>query len=599
MKRSFTLHSIILFCIMLGVTLHGQVSFEAIIRPKEVAVDSHFVVQFKLKLDQNHTIEDVSYPDFSDFNVVGKSNSTQRSLQGTLIIDSFTLEPLEEGNFRIGKARVTIDGKIYETDSVEITVTKGASNSAKNQQSQQQGLSKRGEILTNETSADTKLLVTTTNLSPYAGEEVSLTLQILSKDYNVLQHIRESKVNRFTNFTAVDYPSNSNTVEEENYEGTSYYSVIILQKILVPQQIGKIPLEPFQIEYPYLVKTNQRDFFGRPVNQYVWVKLNSNKLIFDVQPLPEEGKPDDFSGAVGAFNLNVFADKKEVKAGESIQMDVEISGSGDFKMVSTPSLTIPDDLEVYESNPREAVKLTLEGYKGKTSKSYTVLPQYKGDYTVPALTFSFFNPKKGQYESVSSSDLILNVTEGPERPQGESKVSESNMDDSSMIPKTEEQVFLQPIKKTFTVYTSLVSDQVLWIIIIGLLFCIVLSVFLVPYWKNRKSKRKNRTPKLSYKSALTLAKKALKQSNTLTFYSEIEKALLKFLSEEFKVDFSHYTSSKMKVFLQKHAVEKEKIEEVEALLTVCNFQKYAPSTSMESMESTYERTVNFINTFNR
>lgn len=597
MKRSLFLHSIVLFFIMLCCILQAQISFEAIVRPKEITVDQHFVVQFKLKLDKNVTIENVSFPDFSAFDFLGKSNSTQRNSQSALFIDSFTLEPLNEGVFEIGKASVTINGKIYETQPIKIIVKAGSTSSKNKQQSSKKTIPRRGELFTNETSVDTKLLVTTNNPSPYIGEEVSIKLQVLSKDQTVIENIRQSKNNRFKNFTAIDYPINNLAILEEDYEGETYYSLILLQKLLIPQQAGKITLEPFQIEYPYLVKTNQRDFFGRPVNQYIWVKLNSNELTFDVQPLPEEGKPDDFSGAVGAFNLNIFIDKNQTKAGEATQLDVEISGSGDFKMVTIPSLSIPDDLEVYESNPREAITLIPEGHKGKVSKSYTVIPQYKGKYTIPALTFSFFNPKKGQYDSLSSTDIVLHVTEGPEKPKKDESIKIP--ENKPFTPKKQEEVFLQPLKKTLTFYHPLVSDSILWMIIIGAILIILSSVLIFPYWKKRRLKNKKKTPETSYKKTLTLAKKALNQSDTLTFYSEIEKTLLKFLSKEFKTDLSNSTISKIKNLLQEHAVKNEKIEEVEMLLTLCNFEKYAPSSSIESMESTYKRTVNFINTFNQ
>lgn len=585
---------ICVFISFYSAAVKGQVSFNAILEQKEVSINELFSITFQLKIDAKaHEIENVLYPDFSDFNLVGSSNTTQSNLKNSIVSRSYTFRALKKGTFNIGQASIIVDGKMYKTQSLQIKII-GASKQTPPKKNNT--LPRKGEVLTNHTSKDTKLLVTATNLSPYVGEQILISVRILSKDYNVFHRIRRSKVNRFKNFAAIDYPINRETIEEENYQGSVYYSRLIAQKIIVPQQVGKISLEPFQLEFPFLVKTDQRDFFGRPVNQYVWVKLDSNELVFDVKSLPTEGKPSSFSGAVGNFNLNVFSDKNNVNAGESIQFDIEVSGKGDFKMVTLPKLSLPDELEIYEPNTHESVTLTEEGHKGKISKSYVVVPQYKGKYEVPILEFSYFNPKTGKYETKVSEDRVLNVVKGSEKPM------QHQMNSIAIAPRMDslgQNEVLRPLKKTLVFHNPVLSESAIWFIILGALFFIPLVFGFLFLLRKQKEAYKVSKSKESSKKHLVDAKKYLKGNESLSFYNAIEKTLYHTLSKRLNIEASNHSLSELRILLQEQNVLEEQINQVEEILSTCSFQKYAPSNSSNSMETIYQKTIHFINTLKK
>lgn len=588
-------HSILIYFILISFsfTIKGQVSFEAILEPKEISVNQLFSVTFQLKLDNKaYEIDAIHYPDFSNFELVGSSNSEQSNLRHSIISKTFTFRAQKKGVFKIEPASITVNGEVYKTTSSQIKITE---NSTQAPTSKKQNIPQRGEVLTNQTSKDTKLLVTTTNLSPYVGEQVLISVRILSKDYNVLDRIRESKANRFKNFTAIDYPIKRRSIQEENYQGSLYYSQLITQKILVPQQAGAIPLEPFQLELPFLVKTNQRDFFGRPVNQYIWVKLDSNELVFNVKPLPDAEKPSSFSGAVGNFNLNVFSNKDNVNADESVEFDVEISGEGDFKMVTIPKLLLSDELEVYESNTHESLTLTEEGYKGKISKNYVVVPQYKGIYEIPALEFSYFNPVTEKYETKASNKTLLNVIKGPEKPTQNQNFTSKKQEsiDSLTQTNTQNEFFLRPLKKTLTSYHPILSPKMIWIIIMSLLLMIPLLLGLSILLRKQKNIETVK-PKESSKKHLANAQKYLERNEAHSFYNSIEKTIYNVLYEHFNIHETDYNLSQIKTLLQKEGLSEERINQMEELLNTCTFQKYAPSSSITSMETIYQKTVNFI-----
>ncbi|MFV0530499.1 MAG: BatD family protein [Flavobacteriales bacterium] len=598
MKRIIQ-YIILLGLIFFNFTIKGQISFKAILEPKEISVNGIFSVTFQLKVDNGiHEIDDIHYPDFSNFDMIGSSSSTQSNLKNSIISKTFTFRALKKGTFDIGSADIQVEGNLYKTHPLQIKITGTKSSSTQKNQPNQKNTPQGGEILTNKTSKNTKFLVTATNLSPYVGEEILISLRILSKDYNVLHRLRESKLNRFKNFTTTDYPIKKTAIEQENYQGDVYYSRIITQKIIVPQQIGQIAIEPFQLEFPFLIETDQRDFFGRLVSRYVWTKINSNSLIFNVKPLPEANKPENFSGAVGDFNLNVFTDKTRLNAGESVQFDVEVSGKGDFKMVNIPQLSLPSELEIYDPNAYESVVLTQEGHKGKISKSYIVVPQYKGDYEIPVLEFSYFNPKTSEYETKTSPKTVLHIINGSEKPKNDpSKKPTEIANPVNQQKNVQDTLFLQPLKESLTFYNPILSERVIWMIIIGLVIFTTLITGLYPYWKKRKIDIEKKESKALSKQYLIHAKEYLAKQDSLSFYNAIEKALYWFLADRLDINNVDYNTKKISDLLEGRNISREKISQLEEILNLCNYQKYSSSEPTFSMETIYQKTTDFINTF--
>ena len=104
------------------------------------------------------------------------------------------------------------------------------------------------------------------------------------------------------------------------------------------------------------VPTNRRDIFGRRLMTQAHRTVSAGKKTINVKPLPEAGKPADFSGAVGDFSFNVSLSKTELKASESLQAKVEVKGNGNLKLIKLPKISLPSSLEVYEPEHNENVR---------------------------------------------------------------------------------------------------------------------------------------------------------------------------------------------------------------------------------------------------
>ncbi len=596
--------------VLFTIQMSGQVSLEASINKSKVPLNGSFSITFSLETDNsNASNSKINYPDLGDFDQIGTSTGYQMDMHTVIKSITYILRPKEEGTFQIEKASVTIDGKNYETQPLTITVTPASLPSQANGNSQSkdnnnpkqgQYIPRSGEILDNDTSPDTKLLITANNLSPYVGQQVLLTLRLLTRDHNVLQNIGLSKQIQFKNFSWERYKIKNSHSQKENYKGRNYYSDIIFQAIISPQKAGKIPLEAFQIQVPYLIKTGERDFLGDFIERYILTKLNSNTLVFNVKPLPSEGKPADFSGAVGDFNLTTFLDKKSSNAGESVQLDVEVSGKGDFKMVKIPEINQIDSeaLELYDPGTTKKITLTQEGNKGKVSKNYIIVPQYKGEYEIPKLHFSYFNPITKRYETKTTDSKTLHIISGPEKPskvlteKNDIKIKEKKAPEQALTNK----IFLKPYKEELTIEKLGLSEKVLGLIILSVSLITPLIIILLNILRRRKGAKKKNYRRL-IKKYMAQAQKYNNSEEIIPFYMAIEKAVYYNLKQKLKIQKADFDLLKIRITLNSKNVSRENIEKVYKIMQECNYQKYAPSDSKKSMKKIYQETADFIKNF--
>ncbi len=599
--RYFFSHKFIYLIFFANIFLNGQVTFNVSVNKNSVAVNESFTVTYSLKRDaSDYNIGNIVYPDFSSFQLFGNSSSTQLTSQYSVISKSFSFQAIKKGVYEIEPATVKVDGKMLQTESIEIKVTDQIKQKGKNANIQGGSNSnvyipQRGENLNNDTSKNTKLLVTATNLSPYIGEQVYVSVRVLTKDYNILSRIRESKVNRFKNFTVVDFLSKNNTVEKENYKGEEYFSHVIYGKVITAQKVGELALDTFQIEIPYNTGQRIRDFFGRITDRYIWVKLESNKLKFNVNNLPSENKPKSFNGAVGDYNFNVFVDKtKDLKTGESIHLDLEVSGQGDFKMVSIPKVNLTDELEIYEPEVTEKVQLTKGGYKGKISQSNVIIPQYKGIYNIDPIEFSFFNPKLKKYEVKKFPKIQLNVIRGDEAP--ENSLVDNDLSENDNFKQNDlksEELSLMPLKRSFNIDKPFLSSFLIWLLII--LTLLVIPFYFGICWVLKKYKAKESLIKVnSSKDYLLKARVFLENEESEAFYNSIEKSIYQSLNEKYDLDKKGYTITDIKVILDENNVSDDLKVRMYDILNTCDFQKYSPVNSSSSMEATYLNTESLI-----
>ena len=182
--------------------------------------------------------------------------------------------------------------------------------------------------------------------------------------------------------------------------------------MLYPQKTGELNILPLTLDVSVDVPTNKRDFFGNRIYSQLPKTVTAGKKTINVLELPSN-QPENFSGAVGNFDIELSTNKSELNASESVQAKIKISGTGNLKLFSIPDLTVPSSIEKYEPEYADNVKTNIKGMYGSISNTYTLVPQFKGKFPISPIEFVYFDPLKKTYKSIKSSQTIIDVIEGP------------------------------------------------------------------------------------------------------------------------------------------------------------------------------------------
>jgi len=307
--------------------------------------------------------------------------------------------------------------------------------------------------------------------------------------------------------------------------------------------------------------------------------------------LPTQGRPDDFTGAVGEFQFNVFTNKNSLDANESLELKTKITGNGNLKLFDLPSLNLPSSLEVYEPVRDNQVKTNSKGMNGFVGETYTIIPQYKGVYPIRPIAFSYFDLKTESYKTISSDEIIINVENGPvpnqntsenQNTTGKQEVVLSN--DQFKYIKLEAN--LNPINQP-----NFFKSKLFWWLS-GTPFLLI-PLFIIAGNTRRKrlsdaeGKRLRKATKLA-KKYLSEAKKNLGKQEA--FYEALERALHNYLRAKLDIVTSEFSKQKTEELLINSNVKEEVVSEFINLLKSCEFARYTP-TSNVTIQQDYKKSV--------
>lgn len=580
MNRWWKHIALLLILPFLGLFAHGQqeneVTFELELSKETLGVNERLRVDFTMNRDGDNFVP----PDFKGFRILmGPSQAISSSwINGVRSYSktySYTLQPLAKGRFTIGQASIVISGETYKTIPREVTVT--------------EAVDKPNGTPTADRIADENLhlVAEVSKMSPYMNEPVSVVYKLYVSPSIVVSNFRPMDNPTYNNFWSHDIPLTRYNIEEGLYEGKPYRFVVLKRVVLYPQKSGSLDIEPLALDVSLEVPTDKRDFFGSPIYTKTNKVVSAGKRTIQVKPLPQAGRPADFSGAVGEFGFSVTTTKDALNASESLQAKVTVEGKGNLKLFQLPKLTLPSSLEVYEPEFRENVRTNLSGMQGSVTEEYTIVPGFQGKYPIPAITFSYFNPKTEKYERIASDEITINVLEGPRpttatetKPEAE-KSAVVGGDQFYFIKLTPS---LVP-KKWDPFFGS--SAHIAW------LFGPLLLIPLFILFRRRQDARERDVEGARVKKANRLARKYLSRAksalgNEEDFYIALEKALHNYLKAKLKIETSEFAKDKIRSLLTDKKVDPAGVDGFISLLENCEMARYSPFSQVQ-MEQDYQK----------
>ncbi len=564
------------------------VEFEVNLSKDKLGINERLRVEFTMNKDGDNFMP----PDFEGFRVLmGPSQNISSSWVNGVRSYSKTyfyiLAPTERGTFTIKQATIDISGKTYKSLSKRVEVTAA--------------VDKPSDQMTADDIADESLhlVAEVSKATPYLNEAISVVYKLyVSPSINV-SNFRPLDNPTYNNFWSQDIPVTSYNVKNGTYNGKSYRYVILKRVVLYPQKSGALEIEPLSLDVTLEVPTNRRDFFGGPIYAQTNKTVSAGQRTIRVKPLPTEGQPGDFSGAVGQFQFKVSTSKNRLKAAESLQAIVEVEGNGNLKLFQLPVLEMPGSLEVYEPEFNENVRTTLSGMQGKVSNQYTVVPSFKGKYPIPPISFSYFDPETQAYKSVTSEEIMIDVMEGPlDASSGSIAVGQNN---KRVIQSTGSQFNfiklspnLAPVEHnvffgSLQFYLFLISPLLL--IPIAIVFGKKRATIASDLAGNRIKKANRLARKYLFK-----AKKALGEKDE--FYIALEKALHNYLKAKLKIETSEFAKEKIASLLAQKEVDADTTEGFIALLKNCEMARYSPFSEVQ-MQQDYNKASEVISSMDK
>ena len=554
----------------------AQVTFEAKVSKKRLGVNERLRVDFEMNKDGDN----FNPPSFENFKVVGGPNQSvsqmytngKRSYKKTY---SYFIAPKKLGKFTIKQATIEIEGEVYKTTPVAINVS-AAVDKPKD--------SNDPEYVA---SQNIHLVAEVSNSKPYLNEPITVIYKLYVAPNTGVSNWREIDNPRYNDFWSQNIDVKARRIQNGTYKGEDYRYVVLYQKVLYPQKTGKLNIEPLVLDVTVEVPTNRRDIFGSRLTQSVNKTVSAGNRTINVKSLPEAGKPIDFGGAVGDFDFSIATSKSELNASESFQATVKVSGKGNLKLFELPKLTLPSSLEVYEPEKNDNIRTNLKGMQGYKSANYTVVPQFKGKYPIPSISFSYFDLKAKSYKTISSEELVIDVLEGPTNSSNsDNNISAANTNKRQVVFSGEQFAFIKTKPNLTAIKPSyFFKSKLFWSVLLMPLLVIPLAMIV-----RRKQEERNadvignklrKADKLA-KKYLSEAKKALGQKEA--FYIALERALHNYLKAKLNIETSDFSKEKISSLLIERKVSDSIVTEFVGILESCELARYTPTTSVEMQQ---------------
>ena len=611
-------HRISILFLLVGITLSvfaDEVVFRAN-APKQVVVGRPFQLTYSV----NQRSRDLRAPEFTDFDVLSgpyTSTSSSTSFVNGKRTSSFEqtytymLMAQKEGTFTIGPATVKVDGENIQSNGVRIQVL--PEDEETSPQPSPQGRGQSSGQSSSQSSANQSGSVSSENLfvrtiasktRVHEQEALMVTYKLYFANVDVAQLTNNTKLPEFTGFLKQELEQGEIQTELEHYNGRNYQTAVLYRTILYPQHSGDIKIDPANFEAVLRVQVQQRprsifdDFFGSYTN--VTRMLTAPGVTIHVAALPG-GKPAGFSGGVGRFTLTPTISQTELQTNDAVTIRLDISGSGNMKLLKTPAIEWPEGFEPYDPKVTNNFNTTTAGVIGTKSIEYLAIPRSAGEYTIPAVHFSYFDIDEKKYKTLSTPEYTIRVKRGAGEPsaageQPSGVVSYTQKEDIKQLGSDIRYIDTKLVESRKTKVES-DSYRYLWLwYVIPLIIAMVLLVVL-----RKQIKEAADITRMRYKHANKVAQKrlkaaaaALKANDKDHFYEEIERAAWTYLSDRLSIPTADLNKENIASILRQKGVAEERIQEVMSVLSTAEFARYAPATD-HAMDDLYRDTTNLIN----
>lgn len=578
--------------------------------PKQVVLGKPFQISYSV----NQRAKNFRAPEFVDFDVLAGPYTSQSSSTSFVngkrssainLTYTYTIMAQKEGTFSIAPATIMVSGEQYRSNGLKITVLppdeeehadasrsgSNSSNAKASSKSSNSGSAVSGENIF------MKTIVSKTKVKEQ--ECILLQYKIYWAGVDLAQFTNNTQIPEFKGFLKQDLEQGEIQTNLEHYNGRNYNTAVIYQTLLYPQRAGEVKIEPASFEAVLRVqnRANVRSLFEEFYGSYTNVTktLNAPGTTIHVSSLPS-GKPAGFSSGVGQFSIQSSISSQDITTNDAVTIRLTIQGTGNMKLVKTPAVDWPEGFEVYDPKVQNNFKSTTAGVSGTKSIEYLAIARAAGDYTIPPISFSYYDTQADEYRVLQTPEYTVHVARDAADQSQQTVVN-------TFVDKEDIRQLGTDIRYIHTTALPAVREPLLsgftglwWILYLvpTLLAALLFVVF-------RKRIRENADEsRVRYKKAGKVAQKRLKKAKKLmsesnaAFYEEIERAAWTYLSDRLSIPTAELNKDNIAEILRAKGTAEALIQQVREVLSTAEFARYAPSAA-GSMQDLYSATESLIN----
>ena len=552
----------ILFLTLNTFLLSAQVNFEATVSKSKLALNERLRIDFVM----NQNGDNFSPPEFENFQIIGGPNQSiktsyvngEREFSKTY---SYFLKPLKKGKLKINQASIEIDGELYKSLQIEVLIT----------DSVKQPSDSTTQYYNDD---DIELRALISKGSPYLNEPITVVYKLYYKAPINISDARETETPKFKDFWSQTIKIPQLKVQREIYKGQNYNVVEWRKVVLYPQKIGDLEITPLSLNLVLDVPTDKRDFFGNVIYDQTSQLISTGMRRIIVKDLPQQGKPNSFSGAVGKFEFDVILNKNSLRATESFQAELKVKGNGNLKLFDLPDILVPNSMELFEPEREELISTNLSGMSGSVSKFFTVIPRFQGNFPIEEVEFSYFDPETEKYKILKSPRLTIDVYDGP-------VISNTNINDNSNIITSNDSFRFIKTKGNLTeIKNDIFFQSSFFYVIATTPFVLLLSLLLFTTYKKNRKKSSNELIRIQERQINRMIDSAKESiGDKVSFYDKIEKAIMKSLIVKFSIRMESLNKEKIEQIGKEKGLIKEDIILIIKLIENCEKAKYSRSSN--------------------
>jgi hypothetical protein len=569
---------IALFICLLSFSIVAQeATLKATVSKNKLGVNQRLRIEFSIDKQGG---DNFSPPNFTNFKVVGgPSQSVRQSwINGKVTFSqsyTYIIQPKRKGAFSIASASIKVGGKFIKSEPVKIIVLDAVE------------IPKNPNDPNYVAQQNIHLVAEISKANPYVGEGIYVEYRLYVSENLSVYDTSVTEAPKYNGFWNQDIKVNGFPVKMGKYNGENYRYIVLQKALLIPTRTGKLSIDPMRMDIVIGVPSGRADFFGNAITKNIRREFASIKKIIRPKALPLEGKPVNFTGAVGDFNFSVALSKDILKANETSQVKVKISGKGNLKLFELPTVETPAELEMYQPERKERVRVNASGISGAVTDTYTVVPLYKGKYKIPSISFSYFNPKEKKYKTIATEDFFVDVREGKEL---------ITLDTSSV--RKQEVVSMGKNFRYIATKTNFITAKKIDFFksnLFYLMFLLPLIAIPIGVFMGKKNKERsndiigNKTRKAEKLAKKYLSKAQKKLGKKEAFYEALERALHNYLKAKLGVETTEISKERITEILEGKNVKAATIHQFIEVLKNSDFARYAPFTATE-MKEEFERT---------